>query len=342
MYLLSLANRVPPQSYTQPECWEILQRSTVLDTLTGRSGSLLRRILNNQNGIEKRHFAVEDIEQLFSRSAEELNRDFQREAPKLAGQALVDALEEAGLAPDELDALIVCTCTGYLCPGVSSYVAEQLGLRSDCYLQDLVGLGCGAAIPTLRNASGILAANPEAKVAVIAVEICSAAFFANDDPGVLVSMCLFGDGASASIWTGEKPTGLAWRATGFDTIHQPENRELLRFVNHEGFLRNQLDLSVPEKAGQAVLALFQRRTMEAKVLAHAGGRDVIEALRMVLPGQALRESETVLRACGNVSSPSVLFALAEQLSSDDDADALWLTSFGAGFAAHSCLVLPED
>jgi len=41
--------------------------------------------------------------------------------------------------------LLICTCTGYLCPGVTSYVAEQLGLRTDVFLQDLVGLGCGAA-----------------------------------------------------------------------------------------------------------------------------------------------------------------------------------------------------
>ena len=44
----------------------------------------------------------------------------------------------------------------------------------DVYLQDIVGLGCGAAIPTLRSASHFLCAHPSAKVAVVAVEICSA------------------------------------------------------------------------------------------------------------------------------------------------------------------------
>lgn len=336
MYLLSIASQAPPQSYTQPECWDILQQSTALDGLTDRSKLLLRKILNNQNGIDKRHFAVEDIHSLFSRSAEALNHDFQREAPKLAGQALQTALERASLKAHELDALIICTCTGYLCPGVTSYVAESLGLRSDCYLQDLVGLGCGAAIPSLRNASGVLAANPEAKVAVVAVEICSAAFFINDDPGVLVSMCLFGDGASASIWTGQVLEDAAWRMSGFDTIHQPENRELLRFVNHQGLLRNQLDLSVPEHAAEAVLALHQRRESAGEVVAHAGGRDVIDALRKVLPDEALAESQSVLRQFGNMSSPSVMFALEERLDRENQAESLWLTSFGAGFAAHSC------
>ncbi|WP_309400307.1 type III polyketide synthase [Cerasicoccus maritimus] len=341
MYLLSLASRVPTQSYTQSDCWEIIQQSDVLSKLTPRSGYLLDRILNNQNGIDKRHFAIDDMSQLFSRTPQALNEDFQRSAPALAGDALRGALEQAKLRAKDLDALIVCTCTGYLCPGVSSYVAEQLGLRGDCYLQDLVGLGCGAAIPTLRNAAGFLAANPKAKIGVIAVEICSAAFFVNDDPGVLVSLCLFGDGASASIWTGNPPGENAWRMTDFDTIHQPENRELLRFVNHEGFLRNQLDLTVPQRAGEAVRTLYERQQPTGKVVAHAGGRDVIEALREVLPGQKLAESESVLRQYGNVSSPSVLMALEAQLAKPDDVDDLWLTSFGAGFAAHACRMALE-
>lgn len=335
MYLLSLAQRVPPQSYTQTDCWEIARRSTILDQLQPRYAYLLERLLTKPNGIDQRHFAAENIEELFTRDPEALNRDFERAAPQLAGQALSDALEQAGLTPGELDALIVCTCTGYLCPGVSSYVAEGLGLRADCYMQDLVGQGCGAAIPALRSAAGLAALQPGAKIGVIAVEICSAAFYVENDPGVLVSLCLFADGASASIWTGEAPAQGAWRASGFDTLHQPENRELLRFVNRRGYLRNQLDVSVPDKAASAVRALYANQPGAGDVIAHAGGRDVIVALRNVLAGQALTEAENVLRQYGNLSSPSVMFALAERLSSGQKQD-LWLTSFGAGFAAHAC------
>ena len=117
------------------------------------------------------------------------------EAPRLAARALDAALTQARLVAGQVDALLICTCTGYLCPGVTSYVAEQLGLRADAFLQDLVGLGCGAAIPCLRAADAMLAAQPAAVVACVAVEVCSAAFYLDDDPGVLVSACLFGDGA---------------------------------------------------------------------------------------------------------------------------------------------------
>jgi hypothetical protein len=88
----------------------------------------------------------------------------------MSGSPLLDGLRPSsasvlrkvltGGTADELDALFLCTCTGYLCPGVTSHVAEQAGMRPDVYLADLVGLGCGAAIPMMRAAHGYLSANP--------------------------------------------------------------------------------------------------------------------------------------------------------------------------------------
>jgi len=338
MFLRSLATALPPHVFTQAESWQALSGCPALEALRPRSRSLVEKILTGENsGIDRRHLAVDDIANIASADAGELNRRFECEAPPLGVKALKSALERAGLRPQDLDALVVCTCTGYLCPGVSSHLAEQAGLRPDAYLVDLAGLGCGAAIPAMRAAAGIIAENPHAIVATVAVEVCSAAFHADDDPGVLISLCLFGDGAATAIWTG-KGGESDWRAHGFTTLHQPEHREKIRFVNVGGRLRNQLDRAVPGLAGEAVSALYQQRTAAApdQILAHPGGRDVIDALEAVLPF-TLDETRAVLRDCGNMSSPSVLFALERRLAESRASDrSLWLTAFGAGFAAHAC------
>lgn len=339
MYLHALATALPPTAYTQADCWEIAQRSPLRQRLSKRSMLILQTILRRDHGITKRHLAVPELERVYDLSADELNAAFRREAPQLAGRALTTALEKAGLRATDLDALYVCTCTGYLCPGVTSYVAEQLGLRSNAFLQDLVGLGCGAAIPMLRAASYHLAAQPEAKVACIAVEICSAAFYVDDDPGVLVSACLFGDGAAATIWRA-RPAAVPLRAFGFDTTHVPADRDKLRFEQRGGKLRNLLDRAVPELAAAAVSRLWAERGPRpvARVVTHAGGRDVLDALAPVLAPHPLDAAASVLRDCGNLSSPAVLFALEQSLRSGPpsaDGD-LWLASFGAGFSAHSC------
>jgi len=298
---------------------------------------LLEKILSNgTSGIERRNLALESIDIAFEQGAEALNNHFEREAPPLAGRALTEALRKSGKVATDVDALFVCTCTGYLCPGVTSHIAENMGLREDAYLMDVVGLGCGAAIPMMRAAQGYLAANPDAVVATVAVEICSAAFYANDDPGVLISLCLFGDGASAAIWTADGEEG-DWQAGHFTTIHRPEEREKIRFVNSEGKLKNQLHRAVPELAAGAVADLYAKRCGDPdQVLAHSGGRDVADALERVLPFQ-LTETREVLANHGNMSSPSVMFALERRLEQKHETDRrLWLTAFGAGFAAHAC------
>lgn len=337
MYLRSLATAVPPRSFSQVECWEAMQRGDFLKSLRARSCGLIEKVLTHgASGIDRRNLALESIESSFTQDAESLSLAFEREAPVLAAAALAKALKQAGQVAQEVDALFLCTCTGYLCPGVSSYVAEALGLRDDVYLADLVGLGCGAAIPVMRAAQGFLAANPGAVVATVAVELCSAAFFANDEPGVLISLCLFGDGAAAAIWKGEGRPG-DWQAGCFTTTHLPEEREKVRFVNSAGRLKNQLHRAVPGLAAEAVAKLFAKRQGEPdQVLAHSGGRDVVDALEGVLPFQ-LSETRAVLKDHGNMSSPAVLFALERRLAENRPSDRrLWLTAFGAGFAAHAC------
>jgi alkylresorcinol/alkylpyrone synthase len=107
-------------------------------------------------------------------------------------------------------------------------------------------------------------------------------------------------------------------------------------VNGGGKLQNKLHKSVPGLAADAVNVLWEKRSGDpSQVLAHTGGRDVIEALEEKL-GWSLGETRKVLNDYGNCSSPCVLFALEERLKSDSSDDRYWLTSFGAGFSAHSC------
>ena len=343
MFLHTLSTTVPEAAFTQRECAELVQASRLRERLGRRSMLTLLAILRGDSGVAKRHFAVQDIDRIFDMSADELNAAFRREAPALAKRALQRALDEARVRPRDLDALLVCTCTGYLCPGVTSYVAEDLGLRPDAQLQDLVGLGCGAAIPMLRSADAILARHPDATIATVAVEICSAAFYIDDDPGVLISACLFGDGAAAAVWRGAPPADRpALRCHQFNTLHQPQHRDRIRFEQRNGRLRNLLDLGLPAFAAGAVSQLWHDDASGARpatrILSHGGGRDILDALQGVLPGHDLTPARDVLRDFGNMSSPSVLFALDHALRASHPADDedWWLVSFGAGFSAHTC------
>ena len=348
MYVAGLGTAVPESSFTQAECWQALQRANRPE-ISPRMRAILQGILNHDNGIERRSLALDSLDESFDLDPDTLYRRFVKHAPALASQAARRALDDAGLAAGEIDAVIVSTCTGYLCPGLTSYVSENLGLRSDAFLLDLVGQGCGAALPNLRAGEALIAGKRAERVLSICVEVCSAAFYLDDDIGVLVSACLFGDGAAAAVLTAEPhPTNrrVEWKSSA--TLTDPGKRDALRFEQVGGMLRNILTLPVPKLAAQHARQVLDagladaglaKRDIEAWIV-HAGGRRVLAELEheIGLNGNETAWSAAMLRRYGNLSSPFVLFVLQSALRGNAPGGWWWMTSFGAGFSCHGALL----
>jgi len=351
MFITGLGTAAPPHRYTQVECWEAIQSSPQFPKLSLRSRAILRKVLTGNNGIATRHFALEKLEHGFDLTPDALHARFLQNAPLLAAQAAERALADSQTEPAGIDAVIISTCTGYLCPGLTSYVGEKLGLRADVFTLDLVGQGCGAALPNLRAAEALLAAQRAKKVLSVCVEVCSAAFYLDDDIGVLISACLFGDGAGAAVLENSPNSKrrVQWKHGG--SLLRPGDRDLLRFEQKCGMLRNILKPEVPSLAARHAEKLFTDTVAQAGAnrsqvngwMFHPGGRDVLLALRekLNLSGDNLRWSEAVLREYGNMSSPSVLFVLQSALAGNAPGGLWWMSSFGAGFSCHGALLEVE-
>ena len=210
-------------------------------------------MLRGNNGICSRHLAFDQLSEAFIFDPDVLDARFAKHAPAVASQAAERALVDAGLAAGDIDAVIISTCTGYLCPGLTSYVTERLGLPTGILALDLVGQGCGAALPNMRTSEALVASGRAERVLSICVEICSAAMYLDDDPGVLISACLFGDGAGAAVLTADATPGrrrIEWKSAG--TFIDVGDREELRFERRRGMLRNILSPAVPALAAKHV------------------------------------------------------------------------------------------
>jgi alkylresorcinol/alkylpyrone synthase len=349
MYFRGVGTATPINRYSKAECLEAFQQSDWFTRLDARAHFIARTVLQRDNGIEARQLAVDSLDEVFRIDPNTLARRFLVHAPALAAQAAERALTQAGLAPSDIGALVVSTCTGYLCPGLSGHVVERLGLRTDVQAFDLVGQGCAAALPNLQLGRALLASNACEHVLSICVEVSSAAMYLDNDPGVLISACLFGDGAGAAVVSRQPdPAGrrIAW--TDSSSLINPSERQALMFEQRDGMLRNILTRAVPvlaaDHAHQVLATVLGRaglRTADVSAwIMHAGGRDVLQALEreFELRPQDLRYSAAMLYEYGNLSSAFVYFVLAAALADDAPGGWWWLSSFGAGFSCHGALL----
>src|SRR5919106_681123 len=129
MFLSGLGTAAPSTRWTQQQCWEAVAASEHLAGLSTRSQAILRKVLRGNNGICSRHLAFDELSEAFALTPDVLDARFAKHAPVAAARAAARALDDAGLGAQDVDAVIISTCTGYLCPGLTSYVSEILGLR---------------------------------------------------------------------------------------------------------------------------------------------------------------------------------------------------------------------
>jgi predicted naringenin-chalcone synthase len=353
MFLSGIGTAVPARRYTQAECWDAVRRAPFFQRLSARSKATLQQVLLNAgSGIEARHLALERLDQAFDVDPEVLSARYARHAPALAAAAGRAALADARVEAREVDAVLVSTCTGYLCPGLSTYMIERLELRADVLGLDLVGQGCGAALPNLRAGEALISAERCRTVLSICVEVCSAAFYIDDDAGVLISACIFGDGAGAAVLTQTPATKRRVKWSGAWSLTDPAQRDALRFESRGGMLRNILTPQVPALAADSAAALLAQGLHESGLtqrdirswIWHAGGKRVLERLcgAAHLDPADVERSARVLRQYGNLSSPFVYFVLELALREDAPGGWWWLSSFGAGFSCHGALLAVSE
>ena len=347
MFIHAVGTAVPERHYSQAECWDALRASGRYAGLGAPARALMQRVLCGDSGVRTRHLALGSLEEAFEIDPDVLQRRFFEHAPALATRAAQAALQRSGVDAREIDSLLISTCTGYLCPGLTSYVSERLGLRDDVVALDLVGQGCGAALPNLRAGDALIASGGCARVLSVCVEVCSAALYIDNDPGVLVSACLFGDGAAAAVLSAEPgPRAVEWIDSA--SLHEPREREALRMEQRGGLLRNILSKRVPKLAAQYAFSVFDSLSKKHRLGAgevrswiwHAGGRPVLDNVReaMRLPEAEMARSRDLLARFGNLSSPFVLFVLDAALRERAPGGWWWMSSFGAGFSCHGALL----
>ena len=273
----------------------------------------------------------------------------------LAANAAREAVESAGLTPEDIDLIVVCTVTPDMpLPSTAVYVQQKIGARSDCPAFDLAA-ACSGFIYGLSVADSFIRSGSAKHVLIIGVELLSRVL----DWQERTTCVLFGDGAGAAVLSAAEPGC---------------SRELL---STHIFANGELAPALTIPAGGSVEPASEETVANGRHFVHMAGRDVFkfavkalsaasklavaenglepDDIAWVIPHQAnLRILEGVSKRCGipmerffvnidrygNTSSASVPIAMneASQKGCFEQGQYLLLCALGGGIAWGSALV----
>lgn len=340
--IVDIATANPNFKMTQTEILDRIMKSPLRSV---REKKMYRRFLSEPS-IESRYIAMDDHpEKLFLETQDEAIERFQKQASQLGTKAVQELLQKTGLNPKQIDAIIIATCTGYLCPGLTSYVSQNVGFNENIHTVDIVGVGCGAALPSLKSAWQFLVAHPQANVIVLAVEICTATSYWSDNVDLIISNSIFGDGAAACLLSNRSDLG-GLEIMRFQSLLWPEYRDNLRYITKNGRLHNVLDKTVPVIAAKAFHQVRKNLTQGFSetidhYAVHPGGRKILDEIEQIseFSPEVLQRSRQVLQEYGNMSSPSVLYVLKKIMAQEHlrEGEKVGIFAFGAGLSAFGAL-----
>jgi predicted naringenin-chalcone synthase len=265
-------------------------------------------------------------------------RFYENHAFELACKALKDLRFET--CKDGVTHLIVVSCTGFYAPGLDLQIIERFGLSPSVERTTVGFMGCYAAINALKLARHIVRAEPEAKVIVLNLELCTIHLQEVDDLEQVLSYMIFADGGSASLITAA-PQGIELQ--GFRAVVASETSDQITWrIGQLGFdmhLSGRVPRTISEHLPASIRSILgDRRPEDIELWAvHPGGRSVLDAIEdtLRLRSNDLRYSRQVLRRFGNMSSATVMFVLKQMLNDAPRAASGCALAFGPGLTTET-------
>lgn len=279
----------------------------------------------------------------------EKNAVFVEEARALTLRLAREALARAGVAPADVDGVIVVNTSGITAPSLDAFLIGALGINRHAARLPLWGLGCAGGAAGLARAADLVRSGSR-RVLYVAVELCSLTLVRGDESSSnFVGTALFSDGGAAAVITAPDvpgPPPLLTLHGGFSTLIE-DSEDIMGWDVVDDGLKVRFSRDIPA----LVRSMMRQNVQEAlsthgwtredvqTFVVHPGGVKVLTAYEEALGlcSCALNPSRRVLKNHGNMSSVTVLFVLQEVLKAGPKGRGL-LSAMGPGFSAEHVLV----
>src|SRR3984957_14947411 len=260
---------------------------------------------------------------------------FEQNAPVLMRKA-VDLLPLHEKERLGITHVLVTCCTGLYAPGLDFEIIDHLGLHAGVERTMIGFMGCYAAINALKLARPILGLEPQARLPMVNLELCTLPFQETQDLEQVLSFLVFADGAAASLISACEE---GFALDSFKALMVPETRGLITWkIRGLGF-DMLLSGQVPTELGRALheSELMVERDGIDLWAVHPGGRSILDAVEkgLELPIDTLAASREVLSCFGNMSSATVMFVLQRLMQQARRGQRGCAMSFGPGLTAET-------
>lgn len=358
----SIGTALPENSIDQKRIAEFMSQAHGFDQ--DRKNKLLA--LYRASGISQRHSVIADYASLDpkswsfypksedlspSPSTEDRSKLYRKHAINLSLKAVENCLGKLPIHKEEITHIITVSCTGMYAPGLDIDLVKSMGLSTNVQRTSINFMGCYAALTAIKAADAICKSQDEAKVLVVATELCTIHFQNKTDDDNLLANAIFSDGSAAMLITngsheyGGNPL-LSPKAFHCDLLIDGE-KDMAWNIGDFGF-EMKLSAYVPDLVQSGIKSLVSSLTgklgkSDIKHYAiHPGGKKILTVIEdeLGIEKSANHTAHQVLREYGNMSSPTVLFvlkALMESLSEDHKGDQVLSLAFGPGLTLESVL-----
>lgn len=344
--ILATAKALPPYTRSTDEIIPFVEQ-----WMQGQEQRLVDKVTRifRYAGVDQRYSIMPPEEVFTETSFEEKNNIFIEKMIDLAEEALLSALEKAGLKATELDYIITTSCTGIMIPSVDAFLINRLRMRQDIIRMPITEMGCAAGVSALIYADELLKHQPEKRAAIIAIESPTATLQHRDFSMTnLVSAAIFGDGVACTI-LGPDEKNVRPVIVDKGMYHFYDEERLMGFDLTNTGLKMVLDPSVPEKIkahfDEILMPFLERNELGLDdiqhFIFHPGGKKIVEMVESLLHerGKNIDITKETLRKYGNMSSATVLYVLEEYLNQKiNKGDKGLMLSFGPGFSAQRLLL----
>jgi predicted naringenin-chalcone synthase len=256
------------------------------------------------------------IEDMSGWSTQRRMQRYLTEAMPLGKSAVSEALAAARVPAADVGLFAVCSCTGYVTPGLDILLARDLGMAPGTRRLFIGHMGCYAALPGLGVVADFARAQGRPAV-LLCLELTSLHIQPpSADAGQIVAHALFSDAAAAAVLL---PEGRGYRMVDLVSVTDVATADHMTWdVTDLGF-RMGLSAQVPDVLDghvrplvDGLLARHGLRLSDVDGWAvHPGGPRILNVVqaRLELTDGQLAASRGVLAEHGNCSSPTVLMIL---------------------------------